>query len=71
MNPNAILLSSEAFDYFMSSRLRIINIVAARPNLPKIAPLIREMQRHPEIDAIHGPRNPAPNMPSAIRVLHR
>lgn len=26
--------------------LRILNIVGARPNLPKIAPLIREMQRH-------------------------
>jgi UDP-N-acetylglucosamine 2-epimerase (non-hydrolysing) len=33
-------------------RLKIINIVGARPNLPKIAPLIREMQRHPEIDPI-------------------
>ncbi len=36
----------------MSCSLRIINIVGARPNLPKIAPLIREMQRHPEIDPI-------------------
>src|SRR5690348_11497578 len=33
-------------------QLKIINIVGARPNLPKIAPLIREMQRHPEIDPI-------------------
>jgi UDP-N-acetylglucosamine 2-epimerase (non-hydrolysing) len=33
-------------------RLKIINIVGARPNLPKIAPLIREMQRHPEIEPI-------------------
>jgi len=32
--------------------LKIINIVGARPNLPKIAPLIREMQRHPEIEPI-------------------
>src|SRR5579864_5672790 len=32
--------------------LKIINIVGARPNLPKIAPLMREMQRHPEIDPI-------------------
>ena len=32
--------------------LRIINIVGARPNLPKIAPLMREMQRHPEIEPI-------------------
>src|SRR5580693_1559480 len=36
----------------MSSRLKIINIVGARPNLPKIAPLMREMQRHPEIEPI-------------------
>ncbi len=36
----------------MSSPLKIINIVGARPNLPKIAPLIREMQRHPEIEPI-------------------
>jgi UDP-N-acetylglucosamine 2-epimerase (non-hydrolysing) len=36
----------------MSIRLKIINIVGARPNLPKIAPLIREMQRHPEIEPI-------------------
>jgi UDP-N-acetylglucosamine 2-epimerase (non-hydrolysing) len=31
--------------------MKIINIVGARPNLPKIAPLMREMQRHPQIDA--------------------
>jgi UDP-N-acetylglucosamine 2-epimerase (non-hydrolysing) len=36
----------------MSLRQRIINIVGARPNLPKIAPLIREMQRHPEIEPV-------------------
>jgi len=36
----------------MRSRLKIINIVGARPNLPKIAPLMREMQRHPEIEPI-------------------
>lgn len=37
----------------MTRPLRIINIVGARPNLPKIAPLMREMQRHPErIDPI-------------------
>jgi UDP-N-acetylglucosamine 2-epimerase (non-hydrolysing) len=36
----------------MSSRLKILNIVGARPNLPKIAPLMHEMQRHPEIEAI-------------------
>src|SRR5438067_5225199 len=36
----------------MKQRLKIINIVGARPNLPKIAPLIQEMRRHPEIDPI-------------------
>src|SRR5260370_291958 len=36
----------------MGHRLKIINIVGARPNLPKIAPLMREMQRHPEIEPI-------------------
>jgi UDP-N-acetylglucosamine 2-epimerase (non-hydrolysing) len=36
----------------MPIRLKIINIVGARPNLPKIAPLLREMRRHPEIDPI-------------------
>jgi UDP-N-acetylglucosamine 2-epimerase (non-hydrolysing) len=36
---------------FTHMRLKIINIVGARPNLPKIAPL-REMQRHPEIEPI-------------------
>lgn len=36
----------------MPRRLRIINIVGARPNLVKIAPLMREMKRHPEIEPI-------------------
>ncbi len=36
----------------MRQHLKILNIVGARPNLPKIAPLIREMQRHPEIEGI-------------------
>ena len=36
----------------MSLCSRVINIVGARPNLPKIAPLIREMQRHPEIEPL-------------------
>src|SRR6266849_7359418 len=36
----------------MSRFYRVINIVGARPNLPKIAPLIREMQRHPEIEPL-------------------
>ena len=33
----------------MPKRLRILNIVGARPNLVKIAPLMREMKRHAEI----------------------
>jgi UDP-N-acetylglucosamine 2-epimerase (non-hydrolysing) len=36
----------------MSGHLKILNVVGARPNLPKIAPLLREMQRHPEIQPI-------------------
>lgn len=36
----------------VNNRLKIMNIVGARPNLPKIAPLMREMKRHPEIDPI-------------------
>jgi UDP-N-acetylglucosamine 2-epimerase (non-hydrolysing) len=36
----------------MDRRLKILNIVGARPNLPKIAPLLREMQRYPEIEPI-------------------
>ncbi len=36
----------------MGRPLKIINVVGARPNLPKIAPLMREMRRHPEIEPI-------------------
>ena len=36
----------------MTKALKIMNIVGARPNLPKIGPLMREMQRHPEIEPI-------------------
>ena len=32
--------------------MRILNIVGARPNLVKIAPLLREMRRHAEIEPI-------------------
>jgi UDP-N-acetylglucosamine 2-epimerase (non-hydrolysing) len=36
----------------MGKHLKIFNIVGARPNLPKIAPLLREMSRHPQIEPI-------------------
>ena len=36
----------------MASRLKIMNIVGARPNLPKIAPLMREMKRHPDVEPL-------------------
>jgi UDP-N-acetylglucosamine 2-epimerase (non-hydrolysing) len=36
----------------MGHTLKIINIVGARPNLPKIAPLMRVMRRYPEIEPI-------------------
>src|SRR5580700_6787736 len=36
----------------MTKVLKIMNIVGARPNLPKIGPLMREMQRHPEIEPV-------------------
>src|SRR5579864_696510 len=32
--------------------MKIVNIVGARPNLPKIAPLMREMRKHPEIKPV-------------------
>jgi UDP-N-acetylglucosamine 2-epimerase (non-hydrolysing) len=35
-----------------SRSLKIVNVVGARPNLPKIAPLVREMRRHAEIEPI-------------------
>jgi UDP-N-acetylglucosamine 2-epimerase (non-hydrolysing) len=36
----------------MAKHLKILNIVGARPNLPKMGPLMREMGRHPEIEPI-------------------
>lgn len=36
----------------MSKPLRIMNIVGARPNLMKVAPLMAEMKRHREIDPV-------------------
>lgn len=32
--------------------VRVMNIVGARPNMMKVAPLIAEMKRHPEIDPV-------------------
>ncbi len=32
--------------------MRIVNIVGARPNLPKIAPLIREMRHRPDVEPV-------------------
>src|SRR5438445_274837 len=50
--PVLYFVSKPILEYPMSQRLKILNIVVARPNLPKIAPLMREMQRHPEIEPI-------------------
>ena len=36
----------------MPNRLKIMNIVGARPNLPKIAPLMREMKRHADVEPL-------------------
>src|SRR6201993_3102899 len=36
----------------MTPGLKVLNVVGARPNLPKIAPLMREMRQHPEITPI-------------------
>jgi len=36
----------------MPNRLKIMNIVGARPNLPKIAPLMREMKRHADVEPV-------------------
>jgi UDP-N-acetylglucosamine 2-epimerase (non-hydrolysing) len=36
----------------MNQHIKILNIVGARPNLPKISPLMREMQRHARIKPI-------------------
>src|SRR6266446_2501641 len=47
---DAILHSVFGDERSMPQPLKILNIVGARPNLPKIAPLMHEMQRHPEIE---------------------
>ena len=36
----------------MSCPLKILNVVGARPNLVKIAPLLREMRRHEQIETV-------------------
>jgi len=36
----------------MPNPLKIMNIVGARPNLPKIAPLMREMKRHTDVEPL-------------------
>jgi UDP-N-acetylglucosamine 2-epimerase (non-hydrolysing) len=36
----------------MAQQLKILNIVGARPNLPKIGPLMREMGKHPQITPV-------------------
>jgi UDP-N-acetylglucosamine 2-epimerase (non-hydrolysing) len=36
----------------MAQQLKILNIVGARPNLPKIGPLMREMGRRPQIEPV-------------------
>jgi UDP-N-acetylglucosamine 2-epimerase (non-hydrolysing) len=36
----------------MTKRLKILNIVGARPNLPKIGPLLRVMKQHSDIEPI-------------------
>jgi UDP-N-acetylglucosamine 2-epimerase (non-hydrolysing) len=52
VNTQAVILVACRTIQPMSHRLRIINIVGARPNLPKIAPLIRQMRQQPGIEPI-------------------
>jgi UDP-N-acetylglucosamine 2-epimerase (non-hydrolysing) len=56
---NTVLLPGEYYrwclvneDARMTVPLKVINIVGARPNLPKIAPLVRQMRLHPEIESV-------------------
>jgi len=49
---DVILLEYTGNHEKMSPRLKVLNVVGARPNLPKIAPLMREMQRHEAIEPI-------------------
>jgi len=50
--PDAILRAPSKSQLKWDMVLKIINIVGARPNLPKVAPLIREMRRHSEIEPV-------------------
>jgi len=43
MNAMDVLLSRNASDYLLSPTQGIIGLVGARPDLPKIAPSMREM----------------------------
>lgn len=36
----------------MDRQFKIMNVVGARPNFPKIAPIIRELKKHSEIDSM-------------------
>src|SRR2546428_6393537 len=49
---NVILASGKNSESRMTKPLKLLNIVGARPNLVKIAPLMREMKRHVEIDPV-------------------
>src|SRR5207237_10350739 len=51
-NPGCYTFFGQSKGKPMKRCYRIINIVGARPNLPKIAPLIRDMQRHPQIEPL-------------------
>ena len=49
---NVILASGKNSESRMTKPLKLLNIVGARPNLVKIAPLMREMKRHAEIEPV-------------------